>query len=105
MEYYSDDFKNILKQKPSIFRRKEEDQMNDIEFFISCKLFTEIVSAVQYLHDQNPPIIHRDIKPANILYDEKGENGIFLKLCDFGLAKLHDNKTHTRGIGNKIYGT
>ena len=37
----------------------------------------------EYLHSLN--IIYRDLKPENILIDEEG----YLKLTDFGFAKLY----------------
>ncbi len=40
----------------------------------------EITAAVEYLHNQTPPILHRDIKPANIMLDK----GNRVKLGDFG---------------------
>jgi serine/threonine protein kinase len=47
----------------------------------SLKLkFTDLCSAVSYLHSIN--IFHRDLKPENILLDYKGK----VKICDFGLA-------------------
>jgi serine/threonine protein kinase len=33
---------------------------------------TSICESLQYLHEQNPPIIHRDIKSANIKITPKG---------------------------------
>ena len=44
----------------------------------------EIISAIKYLHEKNPPIIHRDIKPENILIDQDGK----CKLADFGWASF-----------------
>jgi len=44
----------------------------------------EVISAVEYLHSLNPPIIHRDIKPENILLDDKNST----KLCDFGWSNF-----------------
>lgn len=44
---------------------------------------------LQYLH--NHKIVYRDIKPENIAFDQKG----YLKLVDFGLAKVVLNRTFT----------
>ena len=103
MEFCSDNLRNILNTKHLVFDRNPHDVMDVQEYFILCKIFLELLEGVQYLHDQNPPIIHRDLKPANILFDEKGKNGIFFKICDFGLAKLHDGNTHTKAIGTDKY--
>ncbi len=44
----------------------------------------QILDALEYLHNQNPPVLHRDIKPANIKLTPSGT----IKLVDFGLVKL-----------------
>lgn len=43
----------------------------------------------EYLHGKN--IIYWDLKPENILIDHRG----FLKLTDFGFAKIVDSRTYT----------
>ena len=48
----------------------------------------QIISAIDYLHTRNPPIIHRDIKPENILVDNDGK----CKLADFGWASYDYGK-------------
>ena len=104
MEFCSDNLKNILKYKNIVFNRKMEEEMSELEYYISCKIFMELLEAMDYLHKLTPPIIHRDIKPANILFTEKGmENGIFFKLCDFGLAKLYEKDSNSVGMGTDKY--
>ncbi|ATY61385.1 Inhibitor of nuclear factor kappa-B kinase subunit beta [Cordyceps militaris] len=50
-------------------------------------ILLQALSALQYLHELQPPIAHRDIKRANILVHAYGENNIHIKLTDFGLSK------------------
>jgi serine/threonine protein kinase len=45
---------------------------------------TQLFDALEYLHNQDPPLLHRDIKPANIKLTPAGT----IKLVDFGLVKL-----------------
>ena len=53
-----------------------------------------------YLHEESRPrIVHRHVKASNILLDAK----LCLKISDFGLAKLYDDKkTH---ISTRVAGT
>lgn len=44
----------------------------------------QLADALNYLHNQNPPILHRDIKPSNLKLTPSG----LVKLVDFGLVKL-----------------
>ncbi len=76
--------------------------MTPLGYYIFCTLFIELLECVNYLHKQN--IIHRDLKPINILIT-KGGNGRFVKLCDFGLAVIHefDDQSHTEGAGTEKY--
>lgn len=74
-------------------------------------MILQVCDALEYLHNQNPPIIHRDIKPANIkiapveqigigqgsLPAESTLQGEAVRaiLVDFGIAKLYHPDTRT----------
>ncbi|CAG2174564.1 unnamed protein product, partial [Oppiella nova] len=96
MELCSQNLKNILEVKPQVFDRQSGEAMDCVEYFISCEIYRQILESVQYLHELNPQIIHRDLKPENILITENVRNGRFIKLCDFGLATVHDKRIHYR---------
>ena len=50
----------------------------------------QIIIAVGHLHDQG--VVHRDLKLENILLDHDG----YLKLIDFGLAKMIGEEEMTK---------
>lgn len=65
---------------------------------------SQLLDALDYLHNQAPPVLHRDIKPANIKVTPQGR----VKLVDFGLVKVlqpDDTRTVTvvQGRGTVAY--
>ena len=105
MEVCSHNLEKLIEDKKNCFGDHSSEPMNSIEFYISCQLFRELLKCVQYIHELRPPIIHRDLKPQNIIIVENPRKGKYLKLCDFGLAKEHENSlmSHTNGQGTFGY--
>ena len=58
---------------------------------LACQIAIRILSALEHAHRNG--IVHRDIKPQNILVHENGH----IKVADFGIARIADSATLTRG--------
>jgi serine/threonine protein kinase len=76
----------------------EYSDRGDLNFFlikenpdlpVKLNIMIDCASAVDYMHNQEPPIVHREIKPQNILIFTRNE-GVVAKLCDFGVAEIFE---------------
>lgn len=69
-------------------------------------IFQQILSALAHAHSRG--IIHRDLKPSNILISELGTNYVWVKLVDFGIAKLNmpsDDRTQVLTMAGEVIGS
>lgn len=56
----------------------------------------QIVDALEYVHERR--IVHRDLKPENIFLARHDGQDDFVKLFDFGIARIVGTARYTKGI-------
>jgi len=67
----------------------------------ALRFVAQMAAALDQAHGAG--IVHRDLKPENV-YVVAGDEGLQVKVLDFGIAKVMDTKTITQGIlGTPLY--
>jgi serine/threonine protein kinase len=64
--------------------RAQASSVNKLPFQQALHFATQLCTVLDYLHNQQPPIIFRDLKPDNIMVTSDDH----LYLIDFGIARL-----------------
>ncbi len=54
-----------------------------------CNIMAQVLGALGEAHAQN--VIHRDLKPENIMVEQRRSQPDFVKVLDFGIAKILDS--------------
>ena len=86
--------------KGNMFGLIPQDKKKRISTQLVASLMKDIISAVYFLHNMNPPIIHRDIKPENVLLADN----FIAKLTDFGWSNyIEEDEKRTTVCGTPIY--
>ena len=86
--------------KGNIYGLISQDKKKRLSAQVVASLIKDVISAVYFLHNMNPPIIHRDIKPENVLLAE----GLVAKLTDFGWSNyMQEDEKRTTVCGTPIY--
>lgn len=91
-------FNDIVLRNKELSKSSDYNQIEKNTLFYLCQLKDSLV----YL--RNKGIFHRDLKKQNILL-KKSDNGLLVKLCDFGLAKSSNDivKENNKICGSPLY--
>ena len=72
----------------------------------ALRIMGQVASSLAEAHGKG--IVHRDLKPENIFLIDVGANHDYVKVLDFGVAKLHDKNLDGKGTltqAGSIFGT
>ncbi len=70
------------------------EEEGPVPFVDAAKMMIQVCSSLMEAHSKG--IVHRDLKPENIFLTQLAEQTDFIKVLDFGLAKLRDMQDRTR---------
>ncbi|HTT72451.1 MAG TPA: protein kinase [Anaeromyxobacteraceae bacterium] len=70
---------------------------------IATAILLQLTDALRAAHGRG--IVHRDLKPENVFLLQRHGSPHFVKLVDFGIAKLADKQTQGRTAAGVIIGT
>jgi serine/threonine protein kinase len=75
---------------------RAEMQAGPMEAARAINIMRGVVAGVRAAHDKG--VIHRDLKPENIMLIERDGNSDFVKLLDFGIARLESASNPQGGM-------
>ena len=84
---------------------RDELKRGPMDELIAIKIIKQMCSALAEAHDLD--IVHRDLKPDNVLLTEFRGEPNFVKVLDFGIAKITNNEANEKQLTQAgiVYGT
>ena len=110
VEYYDnysdDDFYYIVMEKcdedlSKFIERNKNKYEGGLPDAMIKNILLQLNEAFKIMYSKN--IIHRDLKPQNILLKHISENEFIIKVADFGLSRVFDNKKFSTNYGSTGY--
>jgi serine/threonine protein kinase len=93
-DYNLADFMDLALNENSMSQDHETNSLKNRspKMYWLHRFFHCLGSTVQFLHDENLPVVkHMDIKPENLLVRHLGEDIYKIYLADFGIARSYDS--------------
>ena len=91
----------IMEFLPGLNLEELVDRDGHLQVSRALGITVQVCSALSAVHDAG--IVHRDLKPENVFLTERGGQKDYVKLLDFGIAKLgikdEGFSTHKTGVG------
>ncbi len=76
---------------------KKIEEEGSLDIFDGLHIMVQVTDAIAKIHSKD--IIHRDMKPDNVMLIERDHDPNFVKLLDFGLAKMqHQTRLTQTGM-------
>ena len=66
--------------------RQTLDELGTLPVGRAARIVRQVCDAVAAAHEK--AIVHRDLKPENVFLIQRGDNPDFVKVLDFGIAKI-----------------
>ncbi len=70
---------------------------------VAIEILLQLADALRAAHERG--VVHRDLKPENVFLVHRHARDHFVKLVDFGIAKLVDRRSGARTAAGMIIGT
>lgn len=69
---------------------RQENRRVNIDRVVN--IINQVLDALDTIHSHPEEVVHRDLKPSNIFLTKVGPHADFVKILDFGIAKVREKK-------------
>jgi DNA-binding NarL/FixJ family response regulator len=78
-------------------------EVGKVDIKTATMIFRQVCEVLATVHAKG--IVHRDLKPSNIMLVSKDENPFFVKVVDFGIAKVLDDEKEALTLTGEALGS
>jgi eukaryotic-like serine/threonine-protein kinase len=90
----------VMELSPGIPLAQVLKQEGPLEWTRALRIMAQLCDSLAEAHEAG--IIHRDLKPSNVLIEKRANHRDFVKVLDFGLAKLMKTSVNLSPVGQHV---